>query len=732
MKEFKFIPIKHGGGALTDPKPQQKFEKPDNCILEFIQNAIDASKKNKNQALKTTLRFHFKLIKKSDCNFLDKNFENHLNKRKYNRSQNLDESIPCLIMEDFNTTGITGDATVVDDQTKQGKKNNWYYFLIDFGGGSKLDDADKGGSEGEGRQTFMLNSGIATFFGLSIDSTNDNKPTIFGMSYFGARKVNEITYPVFSSFGKESSESGNKECVGVVNSDDSEEFISTFKLKRKPLESGTSIVVPFYNQDEINKDFIIEKLVDIYRVPIVRGQLEVYIEDECINAENIRNYAYENEENLSRKLLFNNYYTFLDNTKNTQEENKFELNYYDQKQISKNDISDFEKLIEKYNKNETIKIRLNFQVTKLLENSNSRTKIVGSHYDIFLEKYASHLDHLRENFNDFIRGPIPVYNRRNKKTSMFHLIDLQDREATLLFKHAEQANHSDISSDNWKLQDKYKNYRNIIILSKKITTDLYSLISLEDTEDDFDSTQDLFKIEEEGDNRQSDDENNDDQNLENQNDNKIGDDNDQNQEGNNENKNEIKSKDPITKITHIIVPPIFPGLKKYDVSEKNEKDGTISYKIKGIRYNAEEIKSNIQSAEKYITDCNKVDITKYETKDQAKQLELLQKTILTYEKRIVEYKNFLIDGCTFYPRKIIVEAAYDTEGLNNPFKRYSPRDFDFSNEEFKLELDGNIKLSEKNENKLILLANEDKFSFKLNGFKEGIEDIRWKDRNYTL
>ena len=732
MKEFKFIPIKHGGGALTDPKPQQKFEKPDNCILEFVQNAIDASKKNKekNQLAKTTLRFHFKLIKKTDCNFLDKNFENHLSQRKYNRTQNLDESIPCLIMEDFNTTGITGDATIVDDQTKQGEKNNWYYFLIDFGGGSKLDDADKGGSEGEGRQTFMLNSGIATFFGLSIDSTNNNRPTIFGMSYFGARKVNEITYPVFSSFGKESNESGNKECVGVVNPEDSEEFISTFKLKRKISESGTSIVVPFYNQEEINKDFIIEKLVDIYRVPIVRDQLEVYVEDECINAENIRKYAYENEENVSKKHLFNNYYSFLENTQNIQEENKFELNYYDQKQVNKNDISDFDQLIEKYNKNETIKIRLNFQVNKLLEDSNSRTKTVGSYYEIFLEKYASHLDHLRENFNDFIRGPIPVYNRRNKRTSMFHLIDLQDKEATLLFKHAEQANHSDISSDNWKLKGKYKNYRNIILLSKKITTDLYSLISLEDTEDDFDSTQDLFKIEEEGNNPQADIEDDIEQNMENEN--GIGNEDEKNKEGNSENKNEVKNKNEVTKITHIIVPPIFPGLKKYEVSETNEKNGTITYKIKGVEYDADDIKLKILAAEKYIEESNKIDIAQYKTKDQTKQLELLQRTVLTYEKRIVEYKNFLIDNCTFYPRKIIIEAAYDTEGLSNPFKRYSPRDFDFNDEAFKLELDGNIKLSEKNENKLILLANEDKFSFKVNGFKEGIEDIRWKDRNYTL
>ena len=41
---FEFVPIKHGGGVIVDSKPQQKFEKPDNCILECVQNAIDAAK----------------------------------------------------------------------------------------------------------------------------------------------------------------------------------------------------------------------------------------------------------------------------------------------------------------------------------------------------------------------------------------------------------------------------------------------------------------------------------------------------------------------------------------------------------------------------------------------------------------------------------------------------------------------------------------------------------------
>ena len=90
--------------------------------------------------------------------------------------------------------------------------------------------------EGEGRQTFMLNSGIATFFGLSVDSTNQNRPSIFGMSYFGSRKVNNVRYPVLSSFGEKiTTDEGVTECVPVTDAEKAQEFISLFKLKRKLL-----------------------------------------------------------------------------------------------------------------------------------------------------------------------------------------------------------------------------------------------------------------------------------------------------------------------------------------------------------------------------------------------------------------------------------------------------------------------------------------------------------------
>ena len=397
---------------------------------------------------------------------------------------------------EYNITFVmyTGGAGA-DGYTKSYRlaKNNWYHFLIDFGGANKLQDAKKGGSEGEGRQTFMLNSGIATFFGISIDSTSDNRPSIFGMSYFGSRKVNGVTFPAFSSFGKKIQYEGNDECIPVTDPEKAKEFISLFNLKRKISDPGTSIIIPFYNKEEISSEFIIERLINIYRVPIFRDELEVFVEGTQINSENIRSLVDAREESPGKKMLYQDYFNFLEESKlKVPEENIFEINFYDLEEITKENISNFENLIAKYNENKILKLKLSFQIKKLRD--NIRYDEFGSTIDIYIKKYPSNLDNIRETYNDFVRGQMPLYARRNKKTSMFHLVNIQNDHAMLLFKHAEQANHSEISADNWKLRDHYKNYKPIIRLSKNITVKLYNLITSENLEEDYEATQDLFKI----------------------------------------------------------------------------------------------------------------------------------------------------------------------------------------------------------------------------------------------
>ncbi len=705
---LEFVPIKHGGGVIVDSKPQQKFEKPDNCILECVQNAIDAAIEKNGKREKTILKFHFTQVKKSDCKFFDKNFDNHLQERRYGKRHDFSDSISCLIMEDFSTTGITGDPNIPDYQTKEGEKNNWYHFLIDFGGANKLQDAKKGGSEGEGRQTFMLNSGIATFFGISIDSTSDNRPSIFGMSYFGSRKVNGVTFPAFSSFGKKIQYEGNDECIPVTDPEKAKEFISLFNLKRKISDPGTSIIIPFYNKEEISSEFIIERLINIYRVPIFRDELEVFVEGTQINSENIRSLVDAREESPGKKMLYQDYFNFLEESKlKVPEENIFEINFYDLEEITKENISNFENLIAKYNENKILKLKLSFQIKKLRD--SIRYDEFGSTIDIYIKKYPSNLDNIRETYNDFVRGQMPLYARRNKKTSMFHLVNIQNDHAMLLFKHAEQANHSEISADNWKLRDHYKNYKPIIRLSKNITVKLYNLITSENLEEDYEATQDLFKI----------------------------DDRDKGQTqvtGGGADENDENEDDPPEdiKVTHIVVPPIFPGLKPYEVSQENEKDGTITLYVQGVVYKEKEIKKRIEEAQQYLEQVKKIDYSKYASDNGKKQLEKMKKTSDIFKRRLIEYKNFLTDSCTFYPRRIEIDAGFEGEGIRNSIKKYKPRDFDFSDKSFKLNLSAGIKLKSRKENNISLEANKDNFKFSINGFGEGIEDVRWSVRNYGL
>ena len=77
------------------------------------------------------------------------------------------------------------------------------------------------------------------------------------------------------------------------------------------------------------------------------------------NSENIRSLADAREESHEKKQLYQDYFKFLqESSQEVLKENSFEINFYDQDDIKKEDIPDFEKLILRFNENNLLKLKV--------------------------------------------------------------------------------------------------------------------------------------------------------------------------------------------------------------------------------------------------------------------------------------------------------------------------------------------------------------------------------------
>jgi len=728
IDKFSFVPEEHGGGQLLDSSPGQKFMKPFDPVYECIQNSIDASI-DQNKSAK--LAIHFQKVYTEDFYFFNDVFKEHIKESKKiaDRFVLAQDRVELLIMEDFNTTGITGEPDNFDDQTKDGKQNNYFYMNLSCGATQKLEDPRLGGSEGEGTQAYNLNSEISTFFYYSIDSSSNNRGAFYGITYLGSRKLNTINYLPFAFFGKKEKNTNSvRESYFSSPVTDEEELLKLtklFKLKRKKNESGTSIIIPFYKKKGIeNKELLIAKIIDVYRAAILRGQLEVQIEEKTINQDSLLNMTIDginpkNEKpfNTQHKDLVQEYYNFLKES-NEKKSIDIELTHSGKTRIEKKEFGNFDELLKKYNNKENIKVRINFQVTKKnKEATSSSNRYVDKHtyVDFFIKKYPSWAE-LEESLNDFLRGKMSLHKLRGKM-QCFYLMDFQEEEAKLLLKNAEVANHSDITASNPKLDNNYKNYRNTISFFKIFPSDLYNLFNSSENVSDFDITQDLFKTNEGGGGVRNTD--------------VISEDEDEDDnENTTDDNNEDKLPESIFKVPDIVVLPIFPSLQYYERTAFFQKEKVI-FHIVGTKYSKEEIKKKLEIAENYIIETELVVRKNFN----GNELLRMDTKVKTFKKRILEYKDFLTRGCTFYPRRIEIEAAFDGEGMGRKsFKRYCLEDFDFGNEkQFKMEFINNVKKDFAEENKITLVAKNDNFEFKLTGFGEkNIEDIRWADRSYSI
>ena len=191
-----------------------------------------------------------------------KHFENALRVLESN-------SIPTLIISDFNTTGLTGE-----NNDKSGK---FYNFFKSVGGHNK--PAGSAGSYGYGKATNIAFSEIDTFFATSNHGGDKEDKILF----MGCIRV-------CSHIGSDGFEKRGVGSFGLKNQQpvrDCKMIPPQFLLEHRKRNRGTDIFIPGYKDHEGWEVSTIKSALKNFWLAILNGKIEVEVGEVIINRESI-------------------------------------------------------------------------------------------------------------------------------------------------------------------------------------------------------------------------------------------------------------------------------------------------------------------------------------------------------------------------------------------------------------------------------------------------------------
>jgi len=697
IKNFTWVAGPVGeGDEPGDSKPQDKFNAL-SCVLEFIQNALDAiSTSFSNTLIKIhSTRVSYESFKE---NFLKDKFEDYLGNSELSAMQKIPEhgkDINCLIMEDFNTTGLLGDPNYYFSKLPNGQPNLIHQFTHEIGGRRKGKAAHLGGSEGEGKQTFCLSSDISTFFFFTV--RDDGTEYFMGISYFGIFELDGKEYKPFVHFGDkvESKDYSNKYwALPISDQKKIDELKKIFGIKRKK-EPGLSVVIPFANSD-VTLDKVKETVCTNYRVPILRKKLRLEIaKGKEINHKSLLDVYTENyTENETDKKMVNEYFNFIDEINNYNKKS-FDLSLNPSRptllDVSANLTDEIQSL---YKEGKIIKYQLQFILSKKILKDGKLTdqfKDVSCKFNFYIKKFPDFANQ-QYKYCDTLRGDMPITYCR-KRTTNFFFADIQEEESMLLVKNGEVANHTRVRVDHPKYKVFYKQnvQRPYITFLNHAFMSLQDLLSQSGDTLDEKTTLDLCSI---------------------ISDNEIENDNHGDDEDNEEKDDLLSSKYKL--------PEIPKKIKAYKAEVKKE-NGQISWIAKGVEYKKEDIEKFEDQGNIFIKEVNKL-LNDNKEKLPKKHIQKINQGLISTNKRLAEYQDFKNNNYTFYPIKIRITAAFD-DGTTRPYNNYCEEDFDFSNlKDFKYDVSGSINIIKNDKNKIICSALKEDFIFSITGFGTDSEE----------
>lgn len=380
--------------------------------------------------------------------------------------------ITMLVIEDFNTCGLTGRFDIRDD-------GHFTSFWRNLARSEKSGQA--GGRWGLGKLVFSAASNIRSFFGLTY-TADDEVASIMGQSVLVHHEIGDKSYMPHGFWFDGWSERGKLQ-LPVTDVDKVREFIEISGAARK-LETGLTIVIPFL-KEEIDEESIIASVVDNYYFPILSGLLEVEVGDTLITVDTFLEVAVEKTK---KQIPF----AFV---KEISDAAKLDPAFVAIKSVGKTELEesyfdpqDIEEMKTLFARGELVSIR----VPVVLRPKDSTDK--KSYIDLYLKA----LPEEAQPFALFSRGPIILSAERGQFSgaSALGALVANDKDVARFLGDAENPAHTRWNPKAEKLKSNWRMPNETLTTIRHSLKKIYNLVADQQEIEDPDALLDFFSIKE--------------------------------------------------------------------------------------------------------------------------------------------------------------------------------------------------------------------------------------------
>ncbi len=391
---------------------------------------------------------------------------------------------PYLVVEDFNTSGLTGDPSQTNPDPED--RNNFFNFFRAEGLSGKT--GSELGRWGVGKFVFPRSSRASTHFAITV-RTNESQRLMLGSvtlkghyvcgerdrytpdGLYGVRRDDGLVLPV--------------EDPSAID-----EVTSLFNVQRQH-EPGTSVIVPFINPD----DFMFNKLLDAairsYFVPILAGSLEVTVRhDDCeavLRSDTLVSVLEENQT-LATNLL--PLIRLAQVASSVPEQDRILLNMPDPARAAKwrKDLvraDALQKLHQKLADHQPVAVRVPVSVRRKSGDD------VSSYFDVYLQTERNCNEH-----PVFVREGIIVSDVRCRRISEIRsLVVVEHAPLAEMLGNSENPAHTQWQKDGSKFKGFYTYGSAVIDFVTDSVSGLLAIVNQASQEQDPSLTVDFFSIE---------------------------------------------------------------------------------------------------------------------------------------------------------------------------------------------------------------------------------------------